>query len=94
VCPYQFRNRLLPVRQATAKTRNVSRSENIRARILAAGQAIFSSKGYERTTIRGVAKAAHIHPSMVIRYFQSKERLFAAAVAFRPTAAAELRANA
>lgn len=78
----QFRNRLLPVKQTIAKTRNVSRSGKTRARILAAGQAIFSSMGYERTTIRGVAKAAHIHPSMVIRYFQSKERLFAAAVAF------------
>jgi len=49
---------------------------------LAAAKTLFSSRGYERTTIRGVARAAAIHPSMVIRYFRSKERLFAAAVIF------------
>jgi AcrR family transcriptional regulator len=59
-----------------------SRSITTRARILAAAKTLFSSKGYERTTIRAVAGAATIHPSMVIRYFRSKERLFAAAVTF------------
>jgi AcrR family transcriptional regulator len=40
------------------------------------------SSGIERTTIRGGARAADMHRSMVIRYFRSKERLFAAAVTF------------
>lgn len=78
----QFRNTLLPVRQSTANTKSGSRSRATRARILAAAKTLFSSKGYERTTIRGVARAAEIHPSMIIRYFRSKERLFAAAVIF------------
>jgi len=32
--------------------------------------------GYERTTIRLVAAAASIHPSLVMLYFGSKENLF------------------
>lgn len=82
MCSCQFRNRILTVRQTTAKTKNGSRSRTTRARILAAAKTLFSSRGYERTTIRSVAGAADIHPSMVIRYFRSKERLFAAAVTF------------
>jgi AcrR family transcriptional regulator len=35
--------------------------------------------GYERATIRGIAAAAGIDPAMVIRYYSSKEGLFAAA---------------
>jgi AcrR family transcriptional regulator len=82
VCSCQFRNRILILGQTTEKAKNGSRSRATRARILAAAKTLFSSKGYERTTIRSVAGAADIHPSMVIRYFRSKERLFAAAVTF------------
>jgi AcrR family transcriptional regulator len=70
------------VNQTIAKTKNEFRSRTTRARISAAARLQFCAKGYERTTIRSVARAAHIHPSMVIRYFRTKERLFAAAVTF------------
>ncbi len=70
------------MRRTAGKTKNQLRSRNSRARILAAARTLFSSKGYERTTIRCVAEVADIHPSLVIRYFRSKERLFAAAVTF------------
>ena len=53
-----------------------------RARILAAARDRFRSEGYERTTIRLVAQDAQIDPSMVMRYFGSKEGLFAAASDF------------
>jgi AcrR family transcriptional regulator len=39
----------------------------------------FSSEGFERTTIRAVAADAAIDPALVMRYFGSKEGLFAAA---------------
>ena len=58
------------------------RSEDTRARILAAARERFASDGYERTTTRLVARDAEIDPSMVMRYFGSKEGLFAAASAF------------
>lgn len=58
------------------------KSDVTRARILAAAGSLFSEQGYERTTIRDVAARAAIDPSMVMRYFGSKEGLFAKAAAF------------
>jgi AcrR family transcriptional regulator len=56
------------------------RSESTRTAILAAARERFAADGYERATIRAIAKDARIDPSMVMRYFGSKEGLFAAAV--------------
>lgn len=61
------------------RPRKESRSVGTRAAILAAARAHFSAVGYERATIRGIAAAAGIDPAMVIRYYSSKEGLFAAA---------------
>ena len=58
------------------------RSQATRDRILAEARKLFGGGGYERTTIRAVAAAADIHPSMVMRYFGSKEGLFTAAAEF------------
>ena len=58
------------------------RSQPTRYRFLAAARQIFGDQGYDRTTIRAVAAAAEIHPSMVMRYYGSKEGLFAAAATF------------
>ncbi|MGW7405750.1 TetR/AcrR family transcriptional regulator [Streptomyces sp. NPDC054833] len=57
------------------------RSEATRNAILAAARERFAADGYERATIRAIAKDAHIDPSMVMRYFGNKDGLFAAAVA-------------
>jgi AcrR family transcriptional regulator len=56
------------------------RSDASRSAILAAARERFAADGYERATIRAIAKDARIDPSMVMRYFGSKEGLFAAAV--------------
>lgn len=60
----------------------MKRSDATRERILEAARELFREQGFERTTIRGVAAAAAINPSMVIRYYSSKEGLFAAATDF------------
>jgi AcrR family transcriptional regulator len=52
------------------------RSEATRAAILAAARERFAEDGYERATVRAIAKQARIDPSMVMRYFGSKEELF------------------
>ncbi|GAA4616933.1 TetR family transcriptional regulator [Actinoallomurus liliacearum] len=57
-----------------------ARSEETRAAILAAARRRFAADGYERATVRAIAADADIDPSMVIRYYGSKEGLFAAAV--------------
>jgi AcrR family transcriptional regulator len=57
-----------------------NRSLAARESILTAARARFTEQGYERTTIRQVATDANIDPSMVMRYYGSKDGLFAAAV--------------
>lgn len=55
------------------------RSAATRQAILDAARSAFAAHGYDRSTIRGVARAAEVDPSMVIRYFGSKAGLFTAA---------------
>jgi AcrR family transcriptional regulator len=57
-------------------------SEHTKALILAAARERFGQTGYERATIRAIAADAGIDPSMVMRYFGSKEGLFSAAAHF------------
>jgi len=63
----------------TGKTR---KSERTRAAILKAAQELFAELGFERTTVRAVAGRAAIDPAMVMRYFGSKDELFAEATLF------------
>jgi len=58
------------------------RAERTRAAILRAARERFAAEGYERTTIRAVAAGAQIDPSMVMRYYGSKQGLCAAAAEF------------
>ncbi|MGS2619388.1 TetR/AcrR family transcriptional regulator [Micromonospora sp. LZ34] len=65
----------------TAPTRP-RRSDATRAAILRAARERFAAEGYDRATIRAIAADARIDPSMVMRYYGSKEGLFAAAAEF------------
>lgn len=58
------------------------RSDATRARILEAAREAFATLGYERATVRTIAEMANIHPSMVMRYYTSKEGLFTASSQF------------
>ncbi len=57
-----------------------------RDRILAAAREEFSERGYDKTSVRGIAKAAGVDPALVHHYFGTKEQVFEAAVevAFSP----------
>ncbi|WP_433196324.1 TetR/AcrR family transcriptional regulator [Nocardia sp. CA-107356] len=59
------------------------RSDTTRAAILEAARARFAAEGFRKATIRAIAADAAIDPSMVMRYFGSKDGLFAAAVDVR-----------
>lgn len=56
------------------------RSDATRAAILTAARDRFAADGYERATVRAIAHGAGIDPSMVMRYYGSKEGLFAAVI--------------
>src|SRR6266576_1995028 len=58
------------------------RSDRTKAAILAAAREHFAASGYERATIRAIAAEVEIDPAMVMRYFGTKEKLFAAAAEF------------
>jgi AcrR family transcriptional regulator len=62
----------------------VSRAQQRRhteGRVLTEARRLFSELGYDRATIRAIAAAARTDPGLVIRYFGSKDELFAKATA-------------
>jgi AcrR family transcriptional regulator len=66
----------------TENSQPIRRSDATKAAILAAAREQFGASGYQAATIRGIAASAGIDPAMVMRYFGSKEGLFAAAAEF------------
>jgi AcrR family transcriptional regulator len=56
-------------------------SADTRDRILAAAREEFSERGYEKTSVRGIAKAAGVDSALVHHYFGTKEQVFEAAIA-------------
>lgn len=66
----------------TDRPTKTAKSQRTKAAILKAAQELFADQGYERATVRDIAARAAIDPAMVIRYFGSKEGLFARATAF------------
>ncbi|MDQ0582622.1 TetR/AcrR family transcriptional regulator [Streptomyces rishiriensis] len=61
-------------------------SADTRDRILTAAREEFSERGYDKTSVRGIGKAAGVDPALVHHYFGTKEQIFEAAieVAFAP----------
>src|SRR5579871_3801382 len=51
-----------------------------RARILRAAQRIFGERGYSQARIQDIAAAAGVAPSLVMKYFGAKTRLFSEAL--------------
>ncbi|MGQ4331093.1 TetR/AcrR family transcriptional regulator [Streptomyces hayashii] len=71
------RGRGRPPRAESADTRDL---------ILTAAREEFAERGYDKTSVRGIAKAAGVDPALVHHYFGTKEQVFEAAieVAFAP----------
>jgi AcrR family transcriptional regulator len=65
---------------APSEQAGLRKGERTRRAILQAAREQFQHLGYDAASIRSIAAAATIDPSMVMRYFGSKEGLFAAAV--------------
>ena len=58
------------------------RSQATRERIIEAARATFAAHGYDGATLRNIATKADANVALVIRYFGSKEELFATVVDF------------
>ncbi|MGW4792014.1 TetR/AcrR family transcriptional regulator [Nonomuraea sp. NPDC004297] len=59
-------------------------------KILDAARSLFGELGYERATIRGVARRAEVDPALVMQYFGSKQELFQRSVRMAPAPDGEL----
>ncbi|MAT60951.1 MAG: TetR family transcriptional regulator [Micrococcales bacterium] len=55
-------------------------TDDVSDAVLDAARVAFNSRGYARTTMRGVATAAGVAPSVLRRYYENKEQMFAAAM--------------
>ncbi|MFE9682566.1 TetR family transcriptional regulator [Streptomyces sp. NPDC006285] len=51
-----------------------------RDRILAAAREEFAERGFEKTSMRGIAKAADVDSALVHHYFGTKEQIFEASI--------------
>jgi len=56
--------------------RSTPKSLRTREAIATAARELFAINGFERTTVRDIGARAGIDPSMIIRYFGSKDALF------------------
>ncbi|MCB5170312.1 TetR family transcriptional regulator [Streptomyces bambusae] len=52
----------------------------LQERIRLAAREEFAARGYDKTSVRGIAKAAGVDPALVHHYFGTKEEVFEAAV--------------
>jgi AcrR family transcriptional regulator len=54
--------------------------QGTRERILAAARAVFAERGYDRASVRAIAKSAEVDAALVHHYFGAKEQVFEAAI--------------
>ncbi|WP_097870375.1 TetR/AcrR family transcriptional regulator [Streptomyces sp. rh34] len=69
-----------PRRRGRPSREAASGGPDARTRILEAARTEFAERGYDRTSIRGIAKSAGVDAALVHHYFGTKDEVFAAAV--------------
>jgi AcrR family transcriptional regulator len=69
------------MRRLNVVTTRIEQRRRTEGRILTAARELFGEQGFDRTTIRAIAARAGSDPGLVMRYFGSKEKLFAQAAA-------------
>ncbi|WP_061291252.1 TetR/AcrR family transcriptional regulator [Herbidospora cretacea] len=57
-------------------------SLDTRGEIITAARGVFAEKGFDKATVRGIAREAGVDPALVHHYFDTKEGLFVAAMQF------------
>lgn len=69
-----------PRRRGRPTRKDSDTGPSARQKILEAARAEFAARGYDKTSIRGIAKAAGVDPALVHHYFGTKDDVFEAAV--------------
>jgi AcrR family transcriptional regulator len=66
---------------STTDPAHVRDAERTRRALLDAAGELFTSEGYDRTTVRAIAERAGVNQALLFRYFGNKEALFARVLA-------------
>ncbi|MET9670581.1 TetR family transcriptional regulator [Streptomyces sp. NPDC006475] len=76
-----------PRRRGRPARKEAAEGPGARERILDAARTEFAERGYDKTTVRGIARAADVDAALVHHYFGTKDEVFAAAieVSFEPS---------
>ncbi|MGW1315429.1 TetR/AcrR family transcriptional regulator [Streptomyces sp. NPDC002426] len=61
-------------------SRTAATGPDARTRILEAARTEFAERGYDKTSVRGIARAAGVDAALVHHYFGTKDEVFAAAI--------------
>ncbi|MDX3687039.1 MULTISPECIES: TetR family transcriptional regulator [unclassified Streptomyces] len=61
-------------------SRTAGTGPDARTRILEAARTEFAERGYDKTSVRGIARAAGVDAALVHHYFGTKDEVFAAAI--------------
>ncbi|MCM2413402.1 TetR family transcriptional regulator [Streptomyces sp. RKAG290] len=69
-----------PRRRGRPSRDSATAGPDARTRILEAARSEFAARGYDKTSIRGIAKAAAVDAALVHHYFGTKDEVFAAAI--------------
>ncbi|MFE4371409.1 TetR family transcriptional regulator [Streptomyces sp. NPDC056835] len=79
-------NGTAPRRRGRPARKAADTGPSAQQKILEAARTEFAERGYDKTSIRGIAKAAGVDPALVHHYFGTKDEVFAAAieVSFEP----------
>ncbi|MFE3138805.1 TetR family transcriptional regulator [Streptomyces scopuliridis] len=79
-------NGTAPRRRGRPARKAADTGPSAQQKILDAARTEFAERGYDKTSIRGIAKAAGVDPALVHHYFGTKDEVFAAAieVSFEP----------
>ncbi|WP_326736920.1 TetR/AcrR family transcriptional regulator [Streptomyces sp. NBC_01022] len=70
----------VPRRRGRPSRTTATAGPDARTRILEAARTEFADRGYDKTSVRGIAKAAGVDPALVHHYFGTKDEVFAAAI--------------
>lgn len=71
---------MAPRRRGRPARKDTDSGPSAQQKILESARAEFAERGYDKTSIRGIAKAAGVDPALVHHYFGTKDEVFAAAV--------------
>src|SRR3954451_3348741 len=84
----------MSVSRASARTGRRPGSTQTREAIAQAARAAFAEVGYDGASVRAIARAAGVDPSLVLHFYGSKEALFREVMQLPPMVASAMAALA